>query len=792
MPARFLLSPLLIALLLTACGNSDEEVSRFTSSGDSYYGREDYDAAQIEYSNALQQNPHHLPALEGLARVYDKKQQEAEHYRLLARILEQRPQDVSARKRVVNLLSRYQQLGKALEQSEQLMTIAGDQIDIQVVHASLLYRNNRIDEGHALAQKVLQAEPGNVHARMLLATEALEGGDGTAGIELLQPALAHAPDDLSLNLLQIQLLQAVNEPDRARDVFRTLLAEHPDDFSVHWQYVEFLESSAALDEAIGVMQAFSQRHPTPETLLELVRLTGARDGQASADDKLRELASRFPQHDTLQIALVERLLNANQLAEAGKLIERLGESALDEALSARLSMLRAQHLSSSGDQKLALANYRSLLERRPQYLPAVLAIAEIQLQQGDVSQAIIELRAALSFAARSADLHRLLGRAHAQQNLRELAQDHYSKAYELGVDQLEVAEEYAAFLAGDGRLARAERILEKSHARGRMSIRSLTQLAELKLGLKKWREADQLAQTLEAAGAPAGSAAILRGASFSGLSRHQESIRFYQQAYEATPHQYRPLAALIGAYLKADLRPLADELLDGLLAKAPQHLHALLLKASIHQTYAEWPAAEQRYRQALTVDSRHTDTYRLLTQLLFEQNRLDDAIALIRQGQQALPGHLTFGITEATLLQRLGDIDGAEARYRQLLRDHPEADVVHNNLALILLQRGGEADLHEARSLAERFRHSQVPHFQDTLGWIYLQSGQTADAVFLLEKAAQKLPDIAEVQYHLGMAYLADNRREEASAALSKALTRENPYSWTEQARFALAQLRQD
>ena len=68
---------------------------------------------------------------------------------------------------------------------------------------------------------------------------------------------------------------------------------------------------------------------------------------------------------------------------------------------------------------------------------------------------------------------------------------------------------------------------------------------------------------------------------------------------------------------------------------------------------------------------------------------------------------------------------------------------------------GDDAGRREALKLAERFRNSDVPRFQDTLGWVDLMTGSAV----LTGKAAKALKDNAEVRYHLGTAYVANERK---------------------------------
>ena len=81
---------------------------------------------------------------------------------------------------------------------------------------------------------------------------------------------------------------------------------------------------------------------------------------------------------------------------------------------------------------------------------------------------------------------------------------------------------------------------------------------------------------------------------------------------------------------------------------------------------------------------------------------------------------------------------------------------------------------------------------QDTYGWIAFRRGEHEEALRYLEPAARGLPDDPVVQYHLGMAYAALGRRDEAVAQLTRALEiagEDNPLPQFVRAREALAGL---
>ena len=83
------------------------------------------------------------------------------------------------------------------------------------------------------------------------------------------------------------------------------------------------------------------------------------------------------------------------------------------------------------------------------------------------------------------------------------------------------------------------------------------------------------------------------------------------------------------------------------------------------------------------------------------------------------------------------------------------------------------------------------PSVSDTLGWILYKRGVYQRAVSLLRESASKLPDQPVVQYHLGLASLKVGDKDGARAALTAAVNSPASFAEKDDARKALAELRQ-
>ena len=82
------------------------------------------------------------------------------------------------------------------------------------------------------------------------------------------------------------------------------------------------------------------------------------------------------------------------------------------------------------------------------------------------------------------------------------------------------------------------------------------------------------------------------------------------------------------------------------------------------------------------------------------------------------------------------------------------------------------------------------PLFLDTLGWVRFKMGQREEALRLMKHAVAKSPDVATLNYHLGVAFYQSGKTAEARTYLSKALKSDEVFHGRQEAAQILSQVR--
>jgi Tfp pilus assembly protein PilF len=163
-----------------------------------------------------------------------------------------------------------------------------------------------------------------------------------------------------------------------------------------------------------------------------------------------------------------------------------------------------------------------------------------------------------------------------------------------------------------------------------------------------------------------------------------------------------------------------------------------------------------------------------LASALMLQQKLDEALAVVRAGLKARPDHPLGHRRLADLFAFQGRLAEAEAAYRKAVALKPDYLEAYNNLGNVLLQRGLLEDSKAAYNHALALRPS-FPEASVNLGIIALRQDRPKDAVNLFGRALELRPDYAEAHNNLGNAYAALHRVQDAVDAYEAAIAiREN------------------
>ncbi len=184
-------------------------------------------------------------------------------------------------------------------------------------------------------------------------------------------------------------------------------------------------------------------------------------------------------------------------------------------------------------------------------------------------------------------------------------------------------------------------------------------------------------------------------------------------------------------------------------------------------------AAIVAFKEAIDIDSRNPTAYRELARAYEGEKKFDRAEEVYRQGIRARPGEWRSHMSLATFYYNRQRYADAEPLYRKAIELSPDNHLPYRNLGgmLIALGRNEEAEtlLLKARSL------NPTTRAVSNLGTLYMLEGRFAEAVPIMEQAAELAPKEFPKDYqiwgNLGDAYwLAGSADDKRKSAYRKAI----------------------
>jgi len=209
----------------------------------------------------------------------------------------------------------------------------------------------------------------------------------------------------------------------------------------------------------------------------------------------------------------------------------------------------------------------------------------------------------------------------------------------------------------------------------------------------------------------------------------------------------------------------------------------------IYLAEKDYKAAEKELTIHMNNHPEDTATYIQLASLHNEQGNKEQAANYYLKGLKIMPDNfqMKFGLASIRELQHKPD--DAIRLYEEILKTQPDNAIATNNLAMILVNNKTDtASLNRARQLAEKFKSNKHVVHLDTLGWVYFKTGDSKNALKVLQHVVNKAPKIPVFNYHLGMVYHQLNNKELAKTHLKKALSL-GPFQQKEEARKILESL---
>ncbi len=777
---------LLACLLLTGCKSDAEKAEALFQSGQAYAQAGDLPRAMVELRSVFQLDGAHRAARRLYADLLRQEGDRKGAYAQLLRLVEQYPDDDSARLDLVEmalLSGAWQEAERQLARTRDLKAVRA-----QVFARALEYQQAVITANAAAKARIAEEisalaalpEGDNRTARKIMIDAALASAEPLSALPLIEEALQKEPLQLDLHLARVQLLARGPDQAATEAALGELAKLFPQNVEAREAMVRWYVSSGQIARAEAFLRAQAGPDTGPQgphlTHLEFLRTqVGAHEARAEAE--------RLAGLNTGEAAAIYATLSASiryEMGEKAEAIEALkalvaGAGSSDTARDMRVTLARM--LAQSGDLAAAEALVETVLAEDRAHIEALKTRAGWRIGADDPARAIVDLRAAADQAPADPAIPALMAEAYLRDGERDLARDALAKSAEISGNRAPEALRYAAFLRAEGRVAAADQVLKSALAAAPDQAELHLALAQIYLASGREIEVEALAASVEGRGPAGAEAAQALRASvlFSKGDLAGGAALLAEKSVEQSPALSQMIAR---AQLKAGQPDAARATMLSARARAPKDAELALFAASVALAAQDQAGAEQVYREVIAADPSETRASEALHALLEQQGRTEEADALLDGALARDPRGFNLRLLKAAKLERKGDIEGALALSEVLYAEAPANVVAANNLASMLATyREDPEALARASRVAKRLKGTKTPEFMDTYGWIALREGRVQEALDYLIPSANALPAHAATQAHLAQAYDLAGQREAAIAQFRKVLALE-PEAW--------------
>jgi putative PEP-CTERM system TPR-repeat lipoprotein len=697
--------------------------------------------------------------------------------------------------------------------------------DSYLKRAQELFEKREFEKATLEYMNVLRLDPGNSQAMRYLGLSHFERGQLGRSLPFLLKTKETDPDDLEVRVRLGRLYQSRHAGESARQEALFVLERNPTNAPALLLLIETQATPEEREQDRPLLDKFRQQGGDPATVLIAEGTTRlyAQD-LAGAEAKFQEAAKLDPRSGRAWLALGFVLMEQGKLEQADQAYHtaadlsapastdrlkwaefKIRTGAADEGRKMLEQMTRDASDFTAAWGVLALLTFdqkdykesarlaKEVVRQDPENFTGLLLMAKISAAEGDGARALGDFKRLALTHPRSPAAHYELAVALARSG--DLANAVIALKHVLS--SLDPTHTDAQRMLGQLSLKRGDvptgtTLLEALVKRNERDWLSQLSLAEAYNMAARPQEALAVYEKLMALYPKQVQIPFLKGIIHRQLNQLEAARVAFRNALKLSPDFLPAASQLLDLYLAAKEYPPAQELADDLVRRVPGSAESHFLLARVHLAQQKNSEAEAALLKALELDPQLTSACSLLAQFYVATKRHTEALARLESILKTNPNDLGALSQAAMLHERLKDYDKAAQKYEQVLNFAPNAGLILNNLAYLYAERLNQ--LSKGYPLAQKAREAMHdnPLVADTLGWIQFRRADYAQALPLLQEAADKLPTQQIVFYHLGMTHYMMGNEAAAQQALERSLKDAEKLEHAEDAKQRLEVLRLD
>jgi tetratricopeptide (TPR) repeat protein len=740
------------------CASDEKKKETFLAESKTYFEAQEYKKALIQLKNVIKIDPKSIEANQLLAQTHLKLGEAREAFSTYLRLEQLEPENLDTKLKLATFYLLGKQIPEAKSRVDHVLTKAPETVEALFLHAGILSQEKAdIEEIKQVYDKILEIDPEQAKAHMVLSKIFISQKDFGKAEENLTAALEFSPDDLNINKALVGLYLSQKDVDAAQNVLENLVKSKPESAEplILLGNFHLTQKNKALAEK-AFLTAIEKSPETIAPYMILARYYNSEKETLKAEQYIRKALEIDPENMGLKNAYADFHFSNQNFEKA--------EAIVDEEL-----------------------------KERPDYIPSKLLKGKILVQKKEFNTAVQLFQELVKEEPNSQANNFLLGSTLLQKGEPETAQPYLSKTLEINPNhfpaRMMMANIY--YQKADYTLAETEvnRVLEFLPDHYEANIL----LGNIHATRKEYDAAAALFEKMMHL-EPENPSAYFRLGVINRLQKNNDAaMAFFEKALKINPNLMDVFTNIIAVYSSQKQFTRAIERCDSQMALVGDVpvIHSILLNLKGNLLLAQNNKDQAKKELALSIEKnpKFVTPYLTLAKIYNSEKQTDREIeiykALIEKRDDQPSPHSLLGI----IYEKQEKYDLAETHYQKALGINSGYVPALNNLAYLYAEQN--KDLNKALDLARNAKEKagNAPAVIDTLGWVYYKKALYDSAAREFKECIQKDPNNPMFHYHLGLAYHKMEDAANAKIALNKALELQKDFIGADEARKVLDQL---
>jgi len=783
----------LLVLTLAACSSPAEKKQKFMDKGTAYYEQGDYVKAFLEVRNAITIDPEYVEAYYLAAKIALSQGKAQDAFNYFSKTVEKQPDHAGANLELGRFFLANKDLVMARQKADLVLAKEPDNIQAQLFHCALLLSEDKAGQARELLEKLLPKAAGEVNLYLLLAAVYQKLNEGEKVQAILEQGSLANPKSVNLHAALVDYYVKSKQLNKVENELQQISAIEPENADHVQRLAGYYWQMKRQDEAGALIQGLVAKDKTNEQRwVDAARFYLVRNEFEEGGKLLSEGLQNHPKSFALRLLQRDVYVAQQKIDKAIAVLQEC--LAMDDKHADYVAALRGlaelyYRLGSIDEAEKYIAD---ALTKSPQDLESHLLNGTILQLKGELDLAIAEYRVVLQGRPEAIPVSLKLAEAYAQNKQLGLARETLQQALKIEENSPQVLSALARLANLQKDYPEVESLLQRIVATQHNNPAAMADLADFYLAQGKQDKALQLYQKIVEQ-VPGNAQSYLKLASFYAREKKlDKAIETVASGLSRLPDSALLLEYFVRLALDRQRPDEAMALIGERLSRRPDDILAYGLTGAVAMAGKDYPAAERAYRKAMSLDMDRPEAAASLANVLVLSGQGEKGVVEVEQQLTNPPRTLGAYLLLGSLHEGLKQPQKAIAVYERAVQDHPENWIVNNNLAYLLTEQGpSPADLAKALELAKKAQRLDPENFAvlDTIGWIYykMEKFDQARAVFSLVLGGNQSNPV--FQYHMGMVQLKMGKKEEAKERLKLALASSQSFSGKEDAEKALKEL---